>query len=92
MMVELVNYTRKPKEILYEYDNGEIVARWHEDRCPNCDERIEWVQGCEVWTEDENGVMQPDFDGTECWHAECPHCGAHSADPYGDGLVRVWIA
>jgi len=74
--------------------SGEIEASPHVrrqyDLCPYCNTILIWEQNVSVWTEDDNGVMQPDYDNSECWNAVCEECQSYFVDPHSDGLIRVY--
>ena len=67
-----------------------ITHRTQYDLCPYCNTVMIWEQYCDVWTEDDNGLMQPDWDGSEAWHADCAECDLCFVDPYSDGLLRAY--
>lgn len=71
-------------------DDGEIISRYHPGTCFQCDKPITWKQWLEVWTEDDNGQLWPDWDSSTAWSYTCPYCGSMASDPYSDGLIRLW--
>lgn len=90
----LISYRRHAEEegVTESKDARGQEYRWHYDDCPMCGEPVTWTQHAYVWTEDDNGIMQPDYDASECWNADCHECQYHFVDPYGDGLIRAYEA
>jgi hypothetical protein len=80
----------KPIQYYHDAETNEIVGRWHDGKCICCQHSGRWEQYLECWTEDDNGIMQPDWEGSGAWHFDCPDCGSLIVDPYGDGLLRIY--
>lgn len=86
--MELISFRRKEKNVRFEYDKHDaIIEKSHDGMCPICLENIIWTATCDQWTEDDNGVMQPDYNA---YSAECHWCELVFVDPYGDGLIRMF--
>jgi hypothetical protein len=86
----ILSHRRKGTIKVFTDESGEITHRHQYDLCPYCSTVLIWEQYCDVYTEDDNGVMQPDWGASEAWHSDCVECDVSFVDPYNDGLLRVY--